>query len=48
MTDLKECGRRDPETGSCPLRPTCEFGAFCVRGRVAIEGQTVRLETEKS
>jgi len=42
------CGRRDPETGACPLRPTCEFGAFCVRGRVAIDGQTVCLETGRS
>ncbi|WP_207231392.1 hypothetical protein [Methanofollis fontis] len=39
------CGRRDPETGACPLRSTCEFGRFCVGGRVAIDGRTVVLDT---
>jgi hypothetical protein len=39
------CGRRNPETGVCPLRGTCELGAFCVEGRVSINKQTVALDT---
>ena len=39
------CGRRNPETGVCPLRGTCELGVFCVDGRVSINGQTVALDT---
>lgn len=39
------CGRRNPETGVCPLRGTCELGSFCVDGRVSINGQNVTLNT---
>jgi hypothetical protein len=31
--------------GLCPLRGRCEPGAFCVTGKVAIEGQRVAVET---
>lgn len=39
------CGLRNPETGFCPLRGTCELGAFCVDGKVSINGQKVTLDT---
>jgi hypothetical protein len=40
------CSRRDGQTGLCPLSGRCELGAFCVRGRVAIEERRVAMETE--
>ncbi|WP_067051193.1 hypothetical protein [Methanofollis ethanolicus] len=42
------CGRRDRRTGLCPLREACEMGAYCVKGRVEIEGQRAVVETERS
>ncbi len=32
-------------TGLCPIREACEMGAYCVGGRVEIEGQRVVVET---
>lgn len=41
------CAKRDPQTGRCPFVSTCELGAFCVEGKVAIERQMVSLDTGK-
>jgi hypothetical protein len=39
------CTSRHPETGTCPKIGSCEARAFCVLGKVIIQGTRVTLDT---